>query len=81
MGLADVQVYPNPTSGAVHLKFDEKKNNVSIEIKSIDGKRIIQVSEKNVSNLNIDFEGLSGVFFINIIADNAVYDTVRIIKL
>lgn len=77
----DFQMYPNPTVGKVNIKFNVQKNAVSIEIRSMDGKLIQSVVEKNVSEILLDFRVDTGVYFVDIIADDIEYERTKIVKL
>ncbi|MBW2963105.1 T9SS type A sorting domain-containing protein [Mesonia aestuariivivens] len=66
-----VKVYPNPTSNILYLDLSKNSKIENINIISINGKRIKQLS----NNLNyIDVSSLSqGMYFIEIVSDNSNY--------
>ncbi|MBQ4818806.1 glycoside hydrolase family 9 protein [Aquimarina sp. MMG016] len=74
------KVFPNPTSRLLNIKLPKNNANATLELYSIQGKKIIEKqlnneeSSINISNLN------SGLYLIKVFGDNNTY-TSKIIKI
>jgi 5-hydroxyisourate hydrolase-like protein (transthyretin family) len=77
-------MYPNPTTNSFKIEFElEKQSEVSIELYSIDGKKIRQIENKTIdsgkySNI-INMENLSaGSYMLTFKIDNSKFSKVII---
>ena len=62
-----VIIYPNPTSGLIHLKVKEAKSEIRVDICSLSGSMIYQ--SKMGENKDIDFRSLNiypGIYLVNV---------------
>ncbi len=76
--LSDISIFPNPTSGILHLEF--AGNNIQkIVISDIAGKQLIEKSEIQ-QNETIDLSGFeSGMYILSIQTDKEMFST-KIVK-
>lgn len=81
-------IYPNPFEDIVHINFNNNKNKGSsirkeIQVFNILGSKIMDFEiAENENNFNIDLSILSsGSYYIEIIENNSITQTQRIIKL
>jgi hypothetical protein len=81
-----IQVYPNPVSDVLHLKFSlENPNNFAVEVLDMTGKKMLIRTLTGISDgdeTELDMSGLAqGIYFVSIRSeDNNVSQTVRIQK-
>lgn len=70
-----IKVYPNPTTGVIHLAKDQNIEDLIIIVRSIDGKIVYQTSSGSSSLFSFEIEGAAGVYFVEIFSDgrSAVY--------
>ncbi len=74
-----VQIYPNPTSGNLVLDWGSTKVNVTVDIYTATGQRIMQQSVKNASRHNMDLSAIAnGIYFVTIRDEAGKTGTVRI---
>lgn len=62
-----LKLYPNPTKGEVNIVFAENAGTVLIRITNVEG-RIVQEFENTSKTLQLDIEGESGIYFLEVIS-------------
>ena len=73
--LANVNIYPNPTSGIIHLRNTVKGENTYTEIYDLSGRMISSITGKT---LNISYLH-EGIYILKVMDGNQVFKT-KIIK-
>ena len=78
----NIALYPNPTKDNVTLNIDGLKRNILVYLTDVNGRTIKEYSMKeSEKELNIEMKNLaSGVYYLRIIADNDLLQTIKIIK-
>jgi hypothetical protein len=66
----DPVVYPNPFSRNVNVTFNEQVSSAEIIITNAAGGTVKELKKQNVSAIEIQLEGESGVYFMKVIAGN-----------
>ncbi len=77
-----VDVYPNPSSGWFNVEMDDYNQLQRIEVVTIEGARVMELSEKEVGKRKIDVnlgEMPAGIYFLKIYRKNTVI-TKKLIK-
>ncbi len=74
-----ISIYPNPNNGTFTLQFEKKQQITSLFITDINGRIIKQITPQKVSQYEINFEGASGIYFLNLVSENDSR-TIKIIK-
>mgnify|MGYP000285958908 CR=1 FL=1 len=77
--LVNFSVFPNPNNGSFILDLKKEYELSRIYITDINGKLIKEITPHNVSQYEISFEGVSGVYFLNLVVNNES-NTVKLIK-
>ena len=72
-------VFPNPNTGKCTLQLEKEQDLTSIFISDINGRVIKEITPKKTLNYEIHFEGTSGIYFLNILSENAS-KTIKLIK-
>jgi hypothetical protein len=76
----EVLVYPNPSSNMIHFVIDEQIISGSLEIFSLEGKRMSNYHLQGGTNA-ISIEHLqSGIYFYKIFSDNVMMGTGKFVK-
>ncbi len=76
---ANIEVYPNPVKEL--LTISGLKANSTINIMDVTGKIIIRENNLNQDRISISTEGLNvGVYFVDVLSDNAASTVLKIIK-
>lgn len=73
-------VYPNPTSNTAKISFYKKYVKVDIKITNVLGQMIYSTSKFNTSNFDLEINGDSGLYFIEVIFNDSEKTTLKIIK-
>ena len=78
--LANLSVYPNPTSDFVNIDFaDLNTQNLSIQIVDINGNIVLEETAQQLKR--IDLKKLSsGTYFVNILENSKILKSVKIMK-
>ncbi|RYD59090.1 MAG: T9SS type A sorting domain-containing protein [Sphingobacteriales bacterium] len=74
-----INVYPNPTSGAVRLELSKEYKDVTIEVRSAVGQLVAQKTNISGQSFDLDINGAPGTYFITVKAENAQAQ-LRVIK-
>ncbi len=74
------RVYPNPTSGIVQLDFNDMDGELTVQVFSIDGRVIENLSSINSNNLKVDLSyHPNGIYFFNV-RSGQDYKTFKVLK-
>lgn len=69
--LQNVSLYPNPTTGAAELKFEDRSLDYAISITDLTGRLVKSIELKNEISAKIDLSSWSkGLYFVNAHASN-----------
>ena len=84
-GLSEVNqgimsVYPNPTSGRMNVRLDDSYQKVDVLIKDISGKVVYSQTHYSIDNFYFEIQESSGIYFLEVIADDSKRHTLRISK-
>jgi hypothetical protein len=74
------RVYPNPTVKRVTFDFNESYSNLNVKLFNLVGQLVNEQKFQNTSNLSIDINGESGVYFVEIENENYEKKTFKIVK-
>ena len=72
--------YPNPTTSKVEIRLNKTYSNVSVKVTDITGRVVSTHQYQNVSNLHLDVDAPSGIYFIEIITDGNEKTVLKLIK-
>jgi len=75
-----LNVYPNPTTGSVHIDLGETYENISIEVKNVLGQIIKLNSYQLTQHVELEIEGAQGLYFIDIMTQDGRAQTVKLFK-
>ena len=75
-----VNVYPNPTNGAIHVNFEEPQNELQITVYSIDGRILQNFTKNQMDNFSFEIDEPAGLYLVEIINDKNEKATFRLIK-
>ena len=73
-------IYPNPTSGQLTVKFNQAYDQLTITVKSIDGRFISSTVIKDKEKVILDIEGAKGYYLINIESLEGQHAILKILK-
>jgi hypothetical protein len=59
-------VYPNPTKGAINIELDRRYDDITVGIRTLIGKTVLQQSYRNSKILQLNVPGEAGMYFIEI---------------
>lgn len=74
-----IKIYPNPNRGNFKIEINSQIKIVSIELMDINGRIIKKLEVTGENNYNINFDAVSGIYFLNILSDKEKV-TFKIIK-
>ena len=76
--ISNVKVYPNPTTGKVHIQMDDDGRNLDYKVLNVYG-QCLETGSLHSRELSLD-KFADGVYFIQLSADNQILTTEKIIK-
>jgi hypothetical protein len=77
---SQIEIYPNPTNGDIYIEFGDQIGK-AIYIKSLEGKILLSTLKcEGITSLSLDSLN-SGIYTIEIIVENGLLITEKIIKL
>lgn len=79
--LANMHVYPNPTTDKVQVSLDKTYDNVAVELVSITGQTVAQYQFKNANEFSLDLQKYNtGLYFLKLKAGDLNAVTVKVVK-
>ena len=73
-------VYPNPTSGMVRIDLGAPVSQARIRVINAMGQEVARKQLANSRTLNVELAGAPGLYFIEIVRNNAPAFWVRVMK-
>jgi hypothetical protein len=77
--LNNTSIYPNPNNGTFNLQFDKEQQLNSLFITDLNGRLIKEITPQKTLNYQVSFEGVSGIYFLNVVSENE-RRTLKLIK-
>lgn len=74
------RIYPNPNNGEFSIAFDKAQDYISVSIKAITGSLISNSVYKNVENIPVKINNVSGIYLLEIKDNNGLLILSKIIK-
>lgn len=78
--IAFLNIYPNPTKDNVYVNLGASYNSVEFQLFNAVGQKIKIFKKQNIESLKIPMEVANGIYFLKVIVNNDVVDTIKIIK-
>ena len=66
----NIIVYPNPTYGEVEIEIGETIQQMDVRVMNLTGQVIMQKVFKNTGNFEINIDGATGIYFIEMISND-----------
>jgi hypothetical protein len=74
-------VYPNPTTGRFTINLSNHSSDTTISTYNILGQLINNVSYSNTDKINIEIDGPSGIYLVNILTSTGESSSIRLLKI
>ncbi len=75
-----VLAYPNPTKDKVSITIDKKYEQVTYELRNIFGELVTTNTLKDSDSFDVTLDKFIGVYFLKIIVDGNITETIKLIK-
>ncbi len=66
---ASVAMYPNPTTGQVNFDFGLHKNEFTIEVMDLEGRKLMEKSGRNSRHFEFKLDNFAGVYIVKVETD------------
>lgn len=76
----NVVIFPNPTTGTVHLKGGKPESLSKVTVRNIYGQNTPAQVENFNEEITITIEGAVGIYFIELMSESGVLKTYKVIK-
>ena len=73
-------VYPNPTNGKLNLSFEKTQQQIQVEIVNVFGVAVFEKKYSNLNQIELNFTGNAGVYFLRVKSDLGEESIRKIIK-
>ena len=72
--LSNIQVYPNPTQGILHIQSADILKNITLNVFDYTGKKYVSQNYMNTSEIHISLSDYAkGIYLVQLIADNKIF--------
>jgi len=75
-----VVFYPNPVKDNVNLKFNENQDRVHVVLYNYLSQKVFEKSYQNKSEIQIELPKTKGIYFVEVLHDNGLKQTAKILK-
>ena len=75
-----ISAYPNPTTSRVQLELGRYYENVEVEVLSITGHLVNQITNPYADNIAVDLGEKKGVYFVRVLTEGDPIKTLRVVK-
>jgi hypothetical protein len=75
----NLSAYPNPTTKDITLDFGKLYQEVKIQVRNLTGQLVLNRELEAVSNTNLELQGATGIYFVNIQTEEGMA-TIKVIK-
>ncbi len=75
-----IKIYPNPSNGKLSIDLGSNQSKVSVKIVDIKGRTIFVNDYLNSQLVDLQFEGESGIYFVEVSMDNGLVSKLKLIK-
>ena len=79
-GNMTMDVYPNPTNGAINIQLDKPYEQVEVSVFSCLGQLVSKTYFQKEALLDMKIEGAEGLYFIEVKADKESSGTIKVLK-
>ncbi|MBL4708884.1 MAG: T9SS type A sorting domain-containing protein [Flavobacteriales bacterium] len=76
----DIEIYPNPSQGIVHVELKERYNEIQVRVFDITGSLIKEFDIEDSNSFTIDIEGERGLYIIEVILNGSLRKIVKVLK-
>jgi hypothetical protein len=63
---ANIQMYPNPTTGSLQIVLDKTFANLKVKVRTIEGKLIDNFEVDNQQNIELELTGAAGIYMVEL---------------
>ena len=75
-----IQVYPNPTNGAIRINLNRIQNPASIKIYNMNGKLVYTQSLASTASLDLELPKAKGIYLVHIFDIDGMATNVKVVK-
>jgi signal peptidase I len=75
-----VKFYPNPSTGKVNLEFGQELKEATIVVKNNLGQEVAKIGLGQRLSIELELEGPSGMYFLEIMTTQGVLGTLKVVK-
>ncbi len=79
-GKGNLSVFPNPTTGTVHIELPEPEETLSVKVYNAMGQAVESRTIQNGTMLTLDIEGQNGIYFIEVSNKEGQSTLIKMVK-
>lgn len=76
----NINFYPNPTTGTTFIDLGTKYEEVEVKLSNLLGQQLSRATFKQSAQVEIDIEGVSGFYFVEILTSDNKKATIKVLK-
>jgi hypothetical protein len=75
-----IQVYPNPTTGLLHINLGQESDNIYVVITNVLGEQVYAENISGSTSHELNLDQPAGIYFVNVYTQGNLISTERVIK-
>jgi hypothetical protein len=77
---ANISLYPNPTQGQAVIDLNQAFSQMTVTIRNVPGAMVSTTNYSNISRINLNLQGESGLYFVELKNPEGQLQTIKVLK-
>ena len=77
---ANISLFPNPTQEQIHINLQQSFSQITVNVRNVLGATLSSQKYSDVNKININLQGESGLYFVELNDNNGQSTTLKVIK-
>jgi hypothetical protein len=77
---ANISLYPNPTQGQTVINLNKEFSEMTVTVRNVLGAVVSIVNYQNISKINLNLQGESGLYFVELKNNEGQLNTIKVLK-
>ncbi len=77
---ANISIFPNPTLGQTVIHLNKEFSDITVTVRNLLGAAVSSVNYRNISKINLNLQGESGLYFVELKDNEGQIQTIKVLK-